>query len=73
MVGLIPYLRHAKSLLCLHMGNNPGISDTVEQFYRERLKIERETMFKIHVQPEYLGELTKEEEAQLSPRALTVR
>ena len=73
MVGLIPYLRHAKSLLCLHMGNNPGISDTVEQFYRERLKIECETMFKIHVQPEYLGELTKEEEDQLSPRALKVR
>ena len=52
------------------MGNNPGISDTVEQFFRERLKIIPRTMFKIQVQPEYLGLLTKEEEAKLSPRAL---
>ena len=55
MVGLVSKLRHAKSLLCLHMASNPGITEEVEQFYRERLKILPETMFKISLEPEFLG------------------
>ena len=27
MVGFVSYLRHAKSLLCLHMASNPGITE----------------------------------------------
>ena len=36
---LVPYVRHAKSLLCLHLAQNPGVSDTVKQFYQDRLSI----------------------------------
>ena len=39
LVGLVQSLRHAKSLLCLHLASNPGISKKVENFYRERLSI----------------------------------
>ena len=55
------------------MGSNPGISDGVEDYYRERLKVLPEVMLKIKVTPEYLGPLTKEEEAELSPKSLGVR
>lgn len=55
------------------MGSNPGISDGVEEYYRERLKVLPEVMLKIKVTPEYLGPLTKEEEAELSPKSLGVR
>lgn len=39
IVGIIQSLRHAKGLLCLHLTSNPGLSDQVEQFYRERLSV----------------------------------
>ena len=38
-MGLTQALRHSKGLLCLHLGANPGLTDTVEAFYRERLHI----------------------------------
>ena len=33
MAGLVPSLRHAKSLLCLHMASNPGINDKIIDYY----------------------------------------
>ena len=40
LVGLVQSLRHAKSLLCLHLTANPGITDQMEQYYRERLSVQ---------------------------------
>ena len=39
LVGLVSSLRHAKSLLCLHLTANPGITDEVEEYYRQRLSV----------------------------------
>ena len=39
LVGLVQSLRHAKSLLCLHLAANPGLSKKVENFYKQRLSI----------------------------------
>ena len=33
IAGLVPSLRHAKSLLCLHMASNPGINDEIINYY----------------------------------------
>ena len=40
LVGFVPGLRHAKSLLCFHLAQNPGINTRVKDYYRDRLKIE---------------------------------
>ena len=34
MAGIVPSIRHAKSLLCLHMASNPGINSSLEEYYR---------------------------------------
>lgn len=47
LAGLVPSLRHAKSLLCLHLTSNPGISPTLYTYYMERLKILPEYVLKI--------------------------
>ena len=73
MTGLIPALRHARSLLCLHMASNPGICDSVINLYRERLSIAPLMPLKIRVENEQLAEMTPEEEAKLSPRSLALR
>lgn len=39
LVGIVQGLRHAKGLLCLHLTSNPGLSDSIEEFYRKRLKV----------------------------------
>ena len=39
LCGLVPALRHARSLLCLHLESNPGINPTVQEYYQERLSI----------------------------------
>lgn len=36
---LVPYLRHAKSLLCFHLAQNPGINKVVKNYYKQRLSI----------------------------------
>jgi len=73
MSGLIPALRHSKGLLCLHMASNPGINSAVIEYYVERLKIQSEEQVKMKVQHEYLGPLSEEDEARLSPRSLKIR
>ena len=39
LYGLVPALRHAKSLLCIHLAQNPGINKDVKAFWHERLSI----------------------------------
>ena len=39
LVGFLPALRHSKSLLCFHLGQNPGITKQVKAFWRRRLSI----------------------------------
>ena len=58
LVGLVPYLRHAKSLLCLHLASNPGINKEVLDYYCERLKILPVTTLKVKVMPEELEPFT---------------
>ena len=36
---LVPYVRHAKSLLCLHMAQNPGIDPRMKSYWARRLSI----------------------------------
>ncbi len=56
-------LRHAKSLVCLHMDSNPGSNDQIENFYRERLKIkpEKEHLI-IDINPDSADKLPNEEQ-----------
>ena len=39
LAGFVPGLRHAKSLICFHLAQNPGVNPAVKEFYRQRLKI----------------------------------
>ena len=39
LAGFVPALRHAKSLLCFHLAQNPGANSQVKEYYRERLRI----------------------------------
>ena len=39
LVGFVPGLRHAKSLICFHLAQNPGVTSLVKEFYRKRLNI----------------------------------
>ena len=57
MVSLVPFLRHAKSLLCLHMASNPGINQDVRNYYINRLSAVTEESLKIDIPPENLGPL----------------
>ena len=73
LVGLVQPLRHAKSLLCLHLSSNPGINTDVQDYYRERLKILPEFVLKIKLHPEYLGPLNEDDLLRLSNRDLKIR
>jgi hypothetical protein len=39
LIDLVPGMRHAKSLLCFHLAQNPGINSQVKEFWRNRLSI----------------------------------
>ena len=39
LAGFIPYLRHAKSLLCFHLAQNPGITKQLKTFWSKRLRV----------------------------------
>ena len=60
MVGLVASLRHAKGLLCLHLTSNPGITNQVESYYRERLSVLQDSSVMMHLEfePEDLDQLT---------------
>ena len=62
-MGLMPALRHSRSLLCLHMASNPGICDSVINLYRDKLSVVPIVPLKIRVQNEQLKQMTSEEEA----------
>ena len=77
LVGMVQSLRHAKALLCLHLTANPGISDKVEQFYRERLSVRAyEDTINIDIEnedieavsDERLEEMSKDEREELKAK-----
>jgi len=61
MMGLMPAIKHARSLLCLHMASNPGISETVKAFYREKLKVIPKEPLKIKIVSEQLEFISAKE------------
>ena len=60
-MGLMPAIRHARSLLCLHMASNPGISEAVKAFYHEKLKVIPKQSLKIKIESEQLEFISAEE------------
>ena len=73
MMGLMPSIRRARSLLCLHMASNPGISAPVIAFYQMRLKTLPTVPFKIKLESEQLDGISPEEQDRLSPRSLEIK
>lgn len=73
LMGLMPAIKHARSLLCLHMASNPGISTFVIDFYRESLKAQSTEPLKIKIESEQLEEISPEEEEKMSPRSQALR
>ena len=68
LVGLIPALRHAKSLLCLHLASNPGINPAVQKYYRDRLSARPQDLLRLNIEPENLTEaLTSFEQERMTP------
>ena len=53
LVGFVPAMRHAKSLLCFHLAQNPGVNPRVKKYWRERLRIApKETPLVININRE---------------------
>ena len=77
LAGLVPALRHAKSLLCLHLAQNPGITKQVKQFWRRRLSIApKETALVIDVKrdrDDLKRPLTQAERASMTANELKIR
>ena len=73
IAGLVPWLRHAKSLLCLHMASNPGISGKVKDFYCDRLAVKIDNKMHMDIPAENLGPLTNEETQKLSTFDIKLR
>ena len=70
MAGIVPALRHAKSLLCLHMTSNPGINEQIVNYYIKRLRptLQEETdEYKVPMVSENLDYLTKAQKASMTP------
>lgn len=61
LVGLVPALRHAKSLICLHVGANSGFSEKVVNYYIERLKILPENRLRLQIETEKFAQLSLQE------------
>lgn len=77
LAGLVPALRHAKSLLCLHLAQNPGITKQVKAFWRRRLSIApKETPLVIDVKrdrDDLKRPLTQAERASMTANELKIR
>ena len=62
LAGITQGLRHAKSLLCIHLTSNPGLSDKIEALYRERLSvIPYEEKVNIAIEVENISAITQKE------------
>ena len=75
IAGLVPALRHAKSLLCLHLTSNPGINQTVVDYYIKRLRptLQQDTdYYKTPLVNENLDYLTKLEKKDMTPMEIKV-
>lgn len=70
-------LRHAKSLLCFHLAQNPGINSEVKAFWRERLRIApKQANLVIDIKrdrDDLKKPLTDEEKAKMSLNEIKIR
>ena len=77
MYGFVPALKHAKSLLCFHLAQNPGNKKSVKAFWQEKLHMapkEDKIMIDIKRDRDDLKKpLTKQEQMAMSENDLKIR